>query len=61
MIKHAVSKSPNLSKFKSSLPKGGVLNSPSTRVGINVSKIHPLAKQKFGKYTNVLGLRAAGK
>ena len=59
MAKQAVSKSLNLAKFRSSLPKGGVLNSPSTRTGINVTKIKPLAKQKFGNYNNVLGLRGS--
>jgi hypothetical protein len=56
MIKRAVSKGPNLAKFRSKLPAGGVFAGglPSTP---NVTKIHPLAKQKFGSYTNVLGQR----
>jgi len=56
MIKKVVSKSPNLAKFRSRLPAGGVFANglPTTP---NVTKIHPLAKQKFGSYTNVLGLR----
>jgi hypothetical protein len=55
MIKKAVSKGANLTKFRQSLPPGGVYGKGVPSVP-NVSKIHPLAKQKFGNYKNVLGI-----
>ena len=59
MIRKAVSKGANLTKFRSSLPKGGMINSSLMRTMPNVSRIHPMQPKNLGRFKNALGSRIA--